>query len=201
MGKSKRCQVSNLSLEGRFLRFVGLQEHQPQTLYLATAEGEYCLKLSKKLQLSLGSILIPGDWVVVSVKSKLSLKTGKLKLKAFQVKPAVPKYVQSFPQPTVRVGEKKAKIMVCQKSPCMKRGAGLVCQALQDALSAQGLENQVSIKGTGCMNRCKAGPNLVFMPDKSHYNRVRPEEISRLVAKHFPAAQTNGTKKPDKLPH
>ena len=62
--------------------------------------------------------------------------------------------------------------MVCQKSDCMKRGGKAVCQALEAALSDRGLEDQVTIKGTGCMKNCKAGPNLV-MPDKTRYSRIQ----------------------------
>jgi len=51
----------------------------------------------------------------------------------------------------------------------MKRG-GKVCQALEAALSAHGLEDKVAIKGTGCM-KTAAGPNLV-MPDKTRYSRI-----------------------------
>jgi (2Fe-2S) ferredoxin len=45
---------------------------------------------------------------------------------------------------------------------------------------------QVTIKGTGCMKQCKAGPNIV-MPDKTRYSRIRPQDIPNLVDKHFAA--------------
>ncbi|NET16123.1 MAG: (2Fe-2S) ferredoxin domain-containing protein [Okeania sp. SIO1H6] len=51
---------------------------------------------------------------------------------------------------------KKAQILVCQKSDCQKRGAGKVCQALSEALSDRGLQDQVTIKKTGCLKKCKA---------------------------------------------
>ncbi|MGA7936768.1 MAG: (2Fe-2S) ferredoxin domain-containing protein, partial [Kovacikia sp.] len=44
---------------------------------------------------------------------------------------------------------------------------------------------QVTIRGTGCMKDCKAGPNLVVMPGKCRYSRVTPQEIPELLAKHF----------------
>lgn len=180
MGKSKANQIS-FSLEGRFLRFIGERKDKPKRLHLATAEGEYSIKLAKKLRTSLK--VIPGDWVQVSGKKKLS--RGQLKLKASRVYSAPPKYAD-FPQPTAQLTGAKARVMVCQKSPCLKRGAGLVCQALEIALGDRGLEDQVSLKTTGCMNRCKAGPNVVFMPGKNRYSGIPPEEISALVEKHFP---------------
>lgn len=78
----------------------------------------------------------------------------------------------------------KETILVCQKSDCMKRGGKAVCQALEAALSNRGLEDQVTIKGTGCMKKCKAGPNIV-MPDKTRYSRIPSTQVPAIMDKHF----------------
>ena len=78
----------------------------------------------------------------------------------------------------------KATILVCQKSDCMKRGGTGVCRALEAALSDRSLSNEVTIKGTGCMKNCKAGPNLV-MPDKTRYSRIQASQVPALIDKHF----------------
>ncbi len=78
----------------------------------------------------------------------------------------------------------KATILVCQKSDCMKRGADGVCRAMESALSDRSLSNEVTIKGTGCMKNCKAGPNLV-MPDKTRYSRIQEKQVPALIDKHF----------------
>ncbi|MCV3212277.1 (2Fe-2S) ferredoxin domain-containing protein [Plectonema radiosum NIES-515] len=78
----------------------------------------------------------------------------------------------------------KATILVCQKSDCMKRGGTGVCRALESALSDRSLSNEVTIKGTGCMKNCKAGPNLV-MPDKTRYSRIQEKQVPALLDKHF----------------
>lgn len=63
----------------------------------------------------------------------------------------------SVPLTTEKPKEQRvATILMCQKSDCMKRGGKAVCQALQETLSDRGLQNQVTIKGTGCMKQCKA---------------------------------------------
>ncbi len=77
-------------------------------------------------------------------------------------------------------------ILVCKKSDCCKRGGRAVSAALETALSERQLGDRVTIRPTGCMKRCKAGPNLV-MPDKTRYTRVRPEEIPSLIDQHFHA--------------
>lgn len=80
---------------------------------------------------------------------------------------------------------KKAQILVCQKSDCQKRGAGKVCQALSEVLSNHGLQDQVTIKKTGCLKKCKAGPNMVVMPNKAKYSRINSAQIPEVIEKHF----------------
>ncbi|GAB4197254.1 MAG: OB-fold nucleic acid binding domain-containing protein [Coleofasciculaceae cyanobacterium] len=90
-------------------------------------------------------------------------------------------------KPPVATSKTKACVMVCQKSSCRKRGADRVCQAITESIRDRGLEDQVSLKGTGCMKQCKQGPCVVFMPDKSRYTGVTANEIHTLVEKHFAA--------------
>ncbi len=190
MGKSKRSQVTKFGVEGRFLNWV-TEAPKPQKLKLATAEGECCLKLSKKLHRSLSQTIVPGDWVQVSGKKKV-LKTGKVKLKASEIKLATPNLAEPFPQSPAKPFEPKGKILICHKSPCIKRGSLVAYQAIENTLRDRGLADQVCLKTTGCMNRCKAGPNIVLMPGKSRYTCVQPEEIPNLIAKHFPLQADSG---------
>lgn len=191
MSKSKRRQVSEFSFEGRFLRFVVEENYKIRQLHLATSEGERWIKLSKESRASLNRVLAPGEWIQISGIQKLDPKTGELKLKAYQIVSTTPNRPGIIPQPPeAKPAKAKANILVCQKSDCRKRGSQGVCRALEAALGDRGLENQVSIKGTGCMNKCKAGPNIVFTSDKTRYSRVSPQEIPTLVEKHFPSQVT-----------
>ncbi|KGF73421.1 hypothetical protein DO97_20300 [Neosynechococcus sphagnicola sy1] len=192
MGQSRQLNgypPSPFTLEGRFLNF-GLEDgFKLKWLWLATAEGEHCIKLSKAARASFKGTLRPGDWVRISGSQTHASDTGVPKLKADLIMPATPSPVT----PPVEVGvapvKGKATVLVCQKSDCAKRGSLTVCAALASALKAQGLESQVTIKATGCMKDCKLGPNLVFMPGKAHYHRARPEEMPALVEKYFPVVQ------------
>jgi (2Fe-2S) ferredoxin len=107
---------------------------------------------------------------------------------------------ESFNQSPVAVPKTKACVMVCQKSSCRKRGADAVCHAVTESLREHGLEEQVAIKGTGCMKQCKQGPCVVFMPDKSRYIKVEPQQIDRLVEKHFAAKLKPEGSKPELSP-
>lgn len=185
MGKSNK-QISDFSIEGRFLSFVLEDGYKIKYLRLATGEGELWVKLSKSLRGSVERSLIPGSWVRVAGEKKLELDTGKLKLKAHLVEPAHPatQVATTVPVPAP-AAKPKATILVCQKSDCCKRGAQQVCQALEKTISDRGLEGEVTVKGTGCMKLCKAGPAVVVMPDKTRYTRLHPSEVPALVDQHF----------------
>lgn len=191
MGKFKSKKVSDFTLEGRFLNFILEDGYKLKYLRIASADGEYWIKPCKELR-EQELQLIPGDWIQVLGERKLDLKTGKLKLKAAQVTrttPHAPENVTSKVAPS----KKKANILVCQKSSCMKRGGTAVCQALQATLSDRGLENEVAIKGTGCLKQCKAGPNIV-MPDKTRYSRIQAAEIPEVIDRHFTTSCENASK-------
>ena len=207
MRKSYMTKVSEFCLEGRFLDFVIKDGYKLKGLLLATAEGECYVKLAKDLRAAFDLRLLPGTWLQVVGEKKHDLKTGEVKLKAERVmmtrtqidkenegETSPPNQEHTLTPSVSNAKAKKATILVCQKSDCMKRGGKEVCQALETALSdasgkgfAQGsLNSQVTIKGTGCMKNCKAGPNLV-MPDKTRYSRVQASQVPALIDKHFVA--------------
>lgn len=183
-------EVSAFSLEGKFLGFELEDGNQRKYLRLESSEGEYyCIKLAKYLRSSGELDLQPGDAVQIFGEKKFESKKDSFKLKASRViltgnKTKTP--VPSKPKPI----QGKANILVCQKSDCMKRGGKGVCQALQAAISDRGLENEVAIKGTGCLKQCKAGPNVI-MPDKTRYTRIQAEQIPQVIDKHFPDANVD----------
>ncbi|MEG4809009.1 (2Fe-2S) ferredoxin domain-containing protein [Microcoleus sp. F8-D3] len=175
---------------------------------------EYLVKLCKELRSFLSPVLTPGLRVQVAGEKELNLKNGKIKLKARSLKLAqgnddrshehldstnVPvgvltsddraigktQVASTAAAQTVKARAKtQTKILVCQKSDCLKRGAGGVCKALENALNARGLEDQVTVQGTGCLKQCKAGPNIVVMPDKTRYTRIAPAEVPAIIDKH-----------------
>lgn len=174
-------KVANFSIEGRFLGFE--EDHKRKKLIIATSQGECRIKLSKSLRYNFQLRLIPGDWLQISGEKQFDSKTCQLKLKAEQIIPStINQEPTNVPAPA---NKDKATILVCQKSSCMKRGGKEACQAMETALKIRGLSEQVSIKGTGCLKDCKAGPNIVMMPDKKRYTKVQASQIPELIDKHF----------------
>lgn len=186
MGYAKK-QTSEFSVEGRFLDFV-FEGYKIKHLRLATPQGEFCIKLAKELRPTIERKLTRGTWVKVAGEKKINLETGTHKLKAYAVESSAgnPSTVcQPQPKPTP-APQPKATVLVCTKSDCCKRGANQVCQMLEKTLEDRGLENSVTIKRTGCLKQCKAGPNMVMMPDKTRYSRFDASEIPHIIDKHFP---------------
>ncbi|PZV13963.1 MAG: (Fe-S)-binding protein [Leptolyngbya sp.] len=193
----KHKQLSTFSLEGRFLSFILEDGYKIKYLCVATAEGELCIKLSKEARASVKGVLAPGSWIEIFGEQSVDLTTGEVKYKAFSLNrsllgqggnPTVASPEMSLPPKNTTEKPKTQRpetILMCQKSDCMKRGGKAVCQALQATLSDRGLQDQVTIKGTGCMKQCKAGPNLV-MPDKTRYSRITAREIPQVIDQHFP---------------
>jgi (2Fe-2S) ferredoxin len=201
VGTFKQAEkVSTFHLEGKFVGFVDYFEENPKRIKVASWEGERWVKLSKDLRTPLREVLQPGDWLEISGECKYKYKTGELKLKAYQVNiKTANKQTTDLPSP-VGTPKNKTCVMVCQKSSCRKRGADQVCQALTESLRDRGLEEQVSIKGTGCMKQCKTGPCVVMMPDKSRYTQVSPQEIPKLIEKHFAVKLKPEASKPELCP-
>lgn len=181
-------EVSAFSLEGKFLRFELEDGYKRKYLQIGTLEGEYRVKLPKYLRSPMELNLNSGDVVQIFGERKFDYKKDSLKLKAERVIVIDRQPPAMTPDtPVKRQTKAKASILVCQKSDCVKRGANGVCKALQASLNERGLENEVEIKATGCLKQCKAGPNVVVMPDKTRYTRVQTKQVAELIDKHFNA--------------
>ncbi|WP_375515288.1 (2Fe-2S) ferredoxin domain-containing protein [uncultured Nostoc sp.] len=195
MGGSNNMEVSEFCLEGRFIDFVIKDGYKLKGLLLGTNEGECYVKLAKHLRPAFDLRLPAGTWLQVVGYKEYDVKKDQVTLKAERVMAvrsergtvqtiAAPQEPPSIDNAKVKPAKTKATILVCQKSDCMKRGGKAVCQALEAALSDRGLEDQVTIKGTGCMKNCKAGPNLV-MPDKTRYSQIQASQVPALMNQHF----------------
>jgi (2Fe-2S) ferredoxin len=194
MSKSKdqsSSEITPFSLDGKVLH-VFFDGSKPKCLQLVTPAGLHLIKLSKECR-PLCERLMPGTLVRVEGYRKSKYKTGQLKLKAEQVTlienaeyTELPEEASTAQNSSEKNKSKKtAKILVCKKSDCRKRGGTAICAALQAELEQRGLQDEVEIKETGCLKRCKAGPNVVVMPDKASYSRVRPNAVAELVEQHF----------------
>lgn len=175
----KYLTLSELNIEGQFIGFVSNKSNKYKHLQLGIAEGNIKIKIPKNLRCSLASSLVPGEQIRIDAISKLNPRNNKLKLHAYQIQAIGFCLLQeTLPQP-------KAKIMVCQKSGCMKRGGKGLLSDLEKTLCDRGLSDKVTIEHTGCQKRCSSAPNCVLMLGKKQYKKVHPEAIASLLENHL----------------
>ncbi|AFZ37415.1 iron-sulfur cluster-binding protein like protein [Stanieria cyanosphaera PCC 7437] len=190
--------VSEFDLVGQLVDIIIKPDNRIKYLKIATDRREYWIKVSKQIGNNLSQILQLGCKVQIQGEYKQSWKNGKVKYKAqavtlvdrqeqenlIQSKLAVG-YLNQAQEQTTSSTKPKAKVLVCKKSTCWNRGGKAVCELLEESLRDRGLTSQVQIKTTGCLKQCKKGPNLVMMPDKTHYSKVQPQQVPLLIDKHL----------------
>jgi len=74
------------------------------------------------------------------------------------------------------------RILVCAGTGCTSSGAHKLIDALKVELKKQGLEDSVSIIGTGCQGFCEKGPTIVLEPQQVLYTSVTPEDVPEIVS-------------------
>ncbi len=196
------------SLEGTFLGFLGGNSKKPKSLVLGVEQEQIAIKLPKELRASMPRSVAVGNRLRCIGCSQVDYKAGVIKLKAYQIFFLPPSADQpSVPPPCVtpaRAGEtlpcgqsetadvapaakapKNAKILVCHKSGCQKRGNSKMVSALEQVLQEYQLQDQVEIHYTGCQKRCSKAPTLTVMPGKHHYDKLSPKDLTALVQEHF----------------
>ncbi|MEO1068082.1 MAG: (2Fe-2S) ferredoxin domain-containing protein [Cyanobacteria bacterium J06638_6] len=188
------------NLEGTFLGFIGGDPRKPKSIVLGVEDEEIAIKLPKELRPSITRSVKVGDRLRCIGSTQVDFKAGVIKLKAYQVFflppsgpgatvptiPAVPTETLVSHQPqTANAAPKPAKILVCHKSGCQKRGGRRMVAALEEVLQNYQLQDLVEIRYTGCQKRCSKAPNLTIMPGKHRYDNINPKNLSALVEEHF----------------
>ncbi|MBU7586291.1 MAG: (2Fe-2S) ferredoxin domain-containing protein [Nostoc sp. TH1S01] len=175
----KYLRLSELNLEGQFQGFAGIKSGKAKYLQLAISSGNLYVKLPKDLRSSLQCSLAPGEQIHIFGVSKVNTRTGKIKIKAHQVTP-----VAACPNQEL-LAQPEAKIMVCQKSGCVKKGGKGLLSELEKTLCDRGLRDKVKIEHTDCQKRCSSAPNCVLLLGKKKYKKLHPEAIASLLENHL----------------
>ncbi|MGB8701802.1 MAG: (2Fe-2S) ferredoxin domain-containing protein, partial [Thermosynechococcaceae cyanobacterium] len=159
-------------------------------LRVGLATEHFQIKLPKPLRLTLPLSLTPETVIQVSGVGQLDTAKDRLKLKAHAVQslaatPALPTTPATCPLATQPQPKPCAKILLCHKSGCQKRGGRQLSRILEASLRDRNLDHQVEIQYTGCQKRCGSAPNLTFMPGKHQYRKVNASHLPDLLDKHL----------------
>lgn len=187
-------------LEGLFLGFSGQQPAKAKYILLAVEQEQMAIKVPKEMRYYLRSHLKIGDRIRCIGRSQVDFKSGMIKLNAYQLFPLASPCADpctdvevdipgeaAVPVPNPR--QRRAKILLCRKSGCQKRGGRQLAAALEQALRERQLQDQVDIEYTGCQKRCSDAPNFTVMPGKHRYDRVRLQSLNALLDRHFTPAE------------
>ncbi|MGK7913888.1 MAG: (2Fe-2S) ferredoxin domain-containing protein [Synechococcus sp.] len=195
-------------LEGTFLGFLGKHPSKPKSAVLEVDGEQMTVKLPKTLRHSVQrQRFVPGDRVRCIGRSQIDFDARVIKLKAYyflplslqkdsrplHLVPATPTVSSDSAEPCLSevnrcpstLGKKRAKILVCRKSGCKKRGGHRLVAALERTLKEQQLQDRVEIQYTGCQKRCSRAPSLTVMPGKHHYDRLNLKNLPALLEEQF----------------
>jgi hypothetical protein len=152
MVNSDNYSPKEFCLEGEFLGFAS-HDGKLKYIRLGMLSEEMLIKLPKAMRNVVELLLQPGEFIKVSGISKFDRHSCELKLKATQIIPFGESGTQIVPEtpstPMSSVTHKstiapkikpKIKVLVCQKSGCLKRGGKGLCEALDQTLCDHGLE-------------------------------------------------------------
>lgn len=104
-------------------------------------------------------------------------------------------------------------IFVCQQHRpptdregcCRARGGAELLAAFEAAINVAGLQDQVTVRASGCLDRCPAGPVALVLPGAGRakppaglarlfsrgvaYGRLVPRDVGQIVREHLVAGQ------------
>jgi (2Fe-2S) ferredoxin len=182
------CPQPEFHLVGVVNKFVLGKKGKIKSFELKTEKETYKFKIPHKLHKKFHYQLYPETKLEVIGKVDICLKTARIKLKPEKltiITPNSPTSKIKIEDLTQSLANPLGKILICQKSTCWKNGGARIYEKITEELKSLGLDNQIMIKKTGCMGRCKSAPNLVVLPDKQKYSCVSECEISDLINTHF----------------
>lgn len=80
-----------------------------------------------------------------------------------------------------RKQEPKKVITVSSGTCGQARGSLKVIEALKKAIRAEGLEERVKLRITGCHGFCEAEPNIIIYPDGIFYQKLTPADVRTII--------------------
>ncbi|GIW89181.1 MAG: NADH dehydrogenase [Isosphaeraceae bacterium] len=80
------------------------------------------------------------------------------------------------------LGRKPLRIRICTAAGCLSSGAKAVKQAMDAAVQAAGLGEQMEVSEVGCMRLCCEGPLVAVDPENTLYQRVSGDQAASIVA-------------------
>jgi (2Fe-2S) ferredoxin len=196
--------ITSFNLIGKLSKIADQKNQKKKIKYLKleTEESSYWIKIPRQLKKQIPN-LSPGCQLEIRGRAKQGSKTGKISKIKYKAQTIIIIATESLEVLDTPIQAKtqiasllpvldgkiqpksKAKVLICGKSNCWKKGGQKVCGAIESVLSDRGLTQQIPIQKTGCLKQCKKAPTLIMMPDKARYNKVQPKQAREMVEQHL----------------
>ncbi len=175
-------------LAGSYGGFVFTPEGKRRLLLRAGDGQEHLLKVPRLLRRRMIGKFTPGEPVRVAGTEEIDPATGKSKRVVDRVLPpdAAPASLLvdlaavSGPASPPAAPAVVCTVRVCAKKSCWRRGGRELWDALVQARDAAGLADRVELRQTGCLDRCKHGPNADA--GRREHSRCSPRDAAAILA-------------------
>ena len=82
-----------------------------------------------------------------------------------------------------RLDPEAKAVIVCGGAGCGAFGSEGIRESFQTEIDRRGLQDQVSVKTTGCHGLCEKGPVVVTLPEHVFCPGVRSEDVPEILEK------------------
>lgn len=79
----------------------------------------------------------------------------------------------------------RSHVLVCAGAGCVSSDCLEVAAALKRGIAEHHLEDEVKVVQTGCIGSCDLGPVMVIAPEGTFYQKLKPEDATRIVEEHL----------------
>jgi len=79
----------------------------------------------------------------------------------------------------------RIQVLVCAGTGCSIGNSSELVKKFEEEIRSFGLENEISVKKTGCLGLCGHGPNVSIYPDNIIYKTVHLDDVREIVQEHF----------------
>ena len=79
----------------------------------------------------------------------------------------------------------RSHVLVCGGTGCHSNNSAAIKKEFETLIKERGLENDVSVVGTGCFGLCAVGPIVIVYPEGAFYSGMKVEDVAEIVDEHL----------------
>lgn len=79
----------------------------------------------------------------------------------------------------------RSHVLICGGTGCTSSGSVKIREAMEKAIEAAGLADEVKMVQTGCFGLCASGPIMIVYPEGTFYSRVTLDDVGEIVSEHL----------------